>query len=274
MSARQGTVTLPRKKLLVLAGTHEARQLVEKLADTGAFEIIASLAGATKAPLSMAANVRTGGFGGAEGLAEYCRAESVDALVDVTHPFARHISRNAVKAAEMRDIPCFSYERPPWAAQPGDAWREFASWQDMVDAIPAGCRVFLAGGTASIEAFCARDDIHLWARALNVSGYNDTDKHRFLNAMPNQDMNAEADLFSKYDIELLCCKNAGGRASIAKIEAARSLGIPIWLLARAKRENNVPREQIHDNVEQLFDALMRFAGHATDAFDNKTASKS
>ncbi len=102
----------------------------------------------------------------------------------------------------MRDIPCFSYERPPWAAQPGDAWREFASWQDMVDAIPAGCRVCLAGGTASIEAFRARDDIHLWARALNVSAYNDTVKHRFLNAMPNQDMNAEADLFSKYDIEL------------------------------------------------------------------------
>ncbi len=267
-------MTSPRKKLLVLAGTHEARQLVEKLADTGVFEIVASLAGATKAPLPLAANVRTGGFGGAEGLVEYCRAESVDALVDVTHPFARHISRNAVKAAEIRGIPCFSYERPPWTAQQGDEWREFASWQEMVDAIPDGCRVFLAGGTASIEAFCARDDIHLWARALNVSGYNDTDKRCFLNAMPNQNMNAEAELFSKHEIELLCCKNAGGRASIAKIEAARSLNIPIWLLARAKRENNVPLEQIHDNVDQLFTALLQFAGHATGDSDNKTASNS
>ena len=102
--------------------------------------------------------------------------------------------------------------------------REFDSWQGMVSNIPAGTRVFLAGGTASIEVFNKRDDIFLCARALNVSGYENTATTRFLNAMPDADPDAEMALFTEYGIELLCCKNAGGDASVAKVRAARIIG--------------------------------------------------
>ena len=102
-----------------------------------------------------------------------------------------------------------------------------------------------------------RDDIFLCARALNVSSYEDTATTRFLNAMPDADPDAEMALFTKYEIELLCCKNAGGDASVAKIRAAQSMGIPIWFLARATAQKDVPNVDFHDNVNSLLQAILK-----------------
>lgn len=258
-------------RLLVLAGTQEARQVVAHLAKNPQFAVIASLAGVTSSPLPLAARVHSGGFGGGEGMATFCQAEEIDAIIDVTHPFARQISRNAAQAAQAVNIPCLAYWRPPWQAQVGDNWREFTSWNEMAAAIPSGSRVFLAGGTASIETFVQREDIFLWARALNVDTYQQTDRTCFLNAMPGSDMSAEMALFQRHGIDLLCCKNAGGSASVAKIEAARELGLPIWLLARyepdnlagAKNTKNlknaefpVPKMAFYDNLDRLLGAIV------------------
>ena len=244
-------------RLLVLAGTREARHVVSELSRDRRFDLIASLAGATPSPLPLAAPVHSGGFGGAEGLAQFCRERSIDAIIDVTHPFARHISRNAAAASLAAEIPCLAYNRPPWRAEAGDQWHDFDTWQEMVANIPAGTRVFLAGGTASIEVFTKRDDIFLCARALNVSGYANTATTRFLNAMPDADPDAEMALFTEYGIELLCCKNAGGDASVAKIRAARSLGIPIWFLERATTQKDVPNVDFHDSVNSLLQAILK-----------------
>ena len=242
-------------RLLVLAGTREARYVVSELSRDRRFHLIASLAGATLSPLPIAAPVHSGGFGGEEGLAQFCRERSIDAIIDITHPFARHISRNAAAASLALEIPCLAYDRPPWLAEAGDQWREFDSWKEMVANIPTKTRVFLAGGTASIEVFNLRDDIFLCARALNVSGYEDTANTQFLNAMPDADPDAEMALFTQYRIEMLCCKNAGGEASVAKIMAARSLGLPIWLLARAEVQKDVPNVEFHDSIKSLLKAI-------------------
>ena len=242
-------------RLLVLAGTREARYVVSELSRDRRFHLIASLAGATLSPLPIAAPVHSGGFGGEEGLAQFCRERSIDAIIDITHPFARHISRNAAAASLALEIPCLAYDRPPWLAEAGDQWREFDSWKEMVANIPTKTRVFLAGGTASIEVFNMRDDIFLCARALNVSGYEDTATTRFLNAMPDVDPDAEMALFQNHRIEMLCCKNAGGDASVAKIMAARSLGIPIWLLSRAEVQKDVPNVEFHDSIKNLLKAI-------------------
>jgi len=243
--------------LLVLAGTQEARTVIDQLADDRRFAVTASLAGATATPQPLAAPVHRGGFGGAEGMAAFCRDQEIDAIVDLTHPFARHISRNAAQAAAILNLPCIAYHRPPWHPEPGDEWREFDDWQSMADAIPAGKRIFLAGGTASIEVFTRRHDIVLWARALNVSGYTNGERVTYINAMPEADMESEKALFTRHGIELLCCKNAGGTASVAKIEAARAMRMPIWLLARAKREKSVPNVEFHDSLTALLDAILR-----------------
>jgi len=262
-------VTRRPLKTLILAGTTEARVVIDQLVADGRFVITASLAGATPNPVTLPVTTINGGFGGADGLAAFCRDHAIELLIDVTHPFARHISRNARLAAAATAIPLLRYERPPWRPLKGDDWRSFTSWQDMADAIPAGSRVFLAGGTQSIDVFTQRHDITLLARALNVEGRLVPDNVTFINALPSSSVEAERRQFIESDITLLCCKNSGGDASFAKIAAARQLGLPVWLLARHSEmvegdnepdQNMIQKKlanlEVHDSVDAILAAAV------------------
>ena len=57
------------KRILILGGTTEARQLAGKLAARA--DVTLSLAGRTESPVQQGVPVRVGGFGGADGLATY-----------------------------------------------------------------------------------------------------------------------------------------------------------------------------------------------------------
>ena len=248
-------------RTLVLAGTAEARAVIDGLVADGRFEVTASLAGATPNPASLPVPTLTGGFGGADGLAAWCRDHAIDLLIDVTHPFARQISRNARRAAAEAPVHLLRFERPPWRPGPGDDWRSFTSWQKMAAAIPAGSRVFLAGGTQSIEIFTKRHDITLFARALNVEGRVGPPNVTFINALPATSVEAECALFAEAGVSLLCCKNSGGDASFAKIAAARELDLPVWLLARhgdgiGQVEARAAEPESHDSVPSILAAAI------------------
>ena len=113
-------------KALVLAGTAEARAVIDGLASSGRFALTASLAGATQTPAPLPVPTISGGFGGTDGLAGYCREHGIELLVDVTHPFARQISRNARLAARQAGIMLLRYDRPPWQPRDGDDWQQSA----------------------------------------------------------------------------------------------------------------------------------------------------
>lgn len=252
-------------KTLVLAGTAESRAVIHALHQEPLIELTASLAGATPNPVGLPVQTRVGGFGGPDGLAGYCREHGIGLVIDATHPFARQITRNARAAVAALNIPCLRLERPPWLPEEGDDWRGFDSWQEMTDAIPAGQRVFLAGGTQSIGIFTKRQDITLWARALNVEGMEGPANTTFINAMPQLDKADERATFETHGITLLCCKNSGGNASFAKIAAARDLGIPVWMLRRHVPENvsggdnSAENYHILDTVDGAVAATLRLA---------------
>ena len=113
-------------KVLVLAGTAEARAVIDGLMSSDRFDITASLAGATQNPAPLPVPTISGGFGGCRRSCRYCREHGVQLLVDVTHPFARQISRNA-QAMPPRDagIMLLRYDRPPWLPEDGDDWQSF-----------------------------------------------------------------------------------------------------------------------------------------------------
>ena len=108
---------------LVLAGTGEARLVIDELRTDGRFAITASLAGATDAPASLGVPCISGGFGGADGLAAWCRTNGVQLIIDMTHPYAATMSANAALAAGRLGIANIRHDRPPWHMKPGDNWR-------------------------------------------------------------------------------------------------------------------------------------------------------
>ena len=118
--------------MLILGGTSEARALAAALAARGACELSLSLAGRTRNPLAIDAPTRSGGFGGAEGLAAHLAAERIDALIDATHPFAATISRNAAEAARLAGVPLVALVRTAWPRCAGDLWTDAADIPEAV----------------------------------------------------------------------------------------------------------------------------------------------
>ena len=151
--------------VLILGGTGEARELAAALAGEPAYRVISSLAGRTTAPLALPGEVRSGGFGGADGLAAYLRSQRVDAVVDATHPFADEISRSARVACDQTRVPRVQLVRPQWQAGPGDRWLHADSLPEAARALlqqpdaRAG-RVFLACGRKGLDAFPSNAGIH------------------------------------------------------------------------------------------------------------------
>ena len=221
-----------RGRILILGGTREAAELARRLVEEG-HDVTTSLAGRTREPLPMAGKTRTGGFGGAHGLATYMREHGFTRLIDATHPFARQISANAREAARLTGIAFEAIERPAWPKRDGDLWIEVSSLDEASCAIPAGARILLALGSQHIAAFASRGDVHFIVRMVDQPpAPPPLPDHELLIGMPSPDWQEEAQLFREKAITHVVCRNSGGTGAYAKIEAARRLGLPVIIVGR------------------------------------------
>lgn len=220
------------QKILILGGTAEARDLAGRLVDEG-HAVTTSLAGRTADPILPRGEVRIGGFGGAEGLARHIVEHGYDRMIDATHPFARRISENAIKAAAMTGIPLEQKLRPRWMKQPGDRWLAVNSLGAAANALPSGSIVFLALGRQYLDAFADRDDCRFVIRMVDapearlaISDYT------LVLGKPASKPAQEADLFTAHGVTHLVCRNSGGPAGYAKLVAARELRLQVVMLER------------------------------------------
>jgi precorrin-6A/cobalt-precorrin-6A reductase len=223
-----------RQKILVLGGTTEARQLCERLAERPDFSVTLSLAGRTAAPLRQAVPTRTGGFGGAAGLAAWLRNEQVDVLIDATHPYAAVMSHNAAGAAALAHVRLLALRRPAWTAVAGDRWTEVADGREAMLALGAAPRrVFLALGRNDISPFAAAPQHHYLIRSVDPVDPPLGVPHAcyLLGRGPFSEA-ADRDLLAAHRIEIVVAKNSGGSATYGKIAAARALGLTVVVLRR------------------------------------------
>jgi precorrin-6A/cobalt-precorrin-6A reductase len=65
------------------------------------------------------------------------------------------------------------------------------------------------------------------------------------------DLRTEAALLEHEKIDVLVSKNSGGAATVAKIEAARKLGIPVVMVARPHKSRGYALENAESAVEWL-----------------------
>ena len=223
-----------RKRVLILGGTGEAADLAARLVDRPGFAVTSSLAGRTRAPAALPGEVRVGGFGGADGLAQYLRDGAIDLVVDATHPFAAAISRNAAAACAATGRPRLTLCRPPWTAGAGDRWIP----ADSIAAAAAvvgehGRRVFLTVGRQDLAAFSGRPAIRFLVRVIDPpeTPLPLADHEVVLGRGPFEAAD-EVDLLRRHAIDLVVSKNSGGAATYPKIVAARTLGLPVLMIAR------------------------------------------
>ncbi len=222
-----------KRKILLLAGTSEARQLAGVLAKIPAFDVTASLAGATRTPLALGVETRVGGFGGAKGLADYLRQNRTDIVIDATHPFATNITAHAVQACRETGAAQVILQRPDWQPQAGDNWHFVDQLDQAAALIPKGAVVFLGTGRQTLPFFANLADHRLICRQIDPpDGPFPYPNGRFQVGRPPFSVADEIGFFKAEAIDWLVVKNSGGVASRSKLDAARALGLPVILQRR------------------------------------------
>ena len=236
------------RRLLILGGTEEASRLATAaLARFGeALDVITSLAGRTRHPVPPAGGVRTGGFGGADGLARYLEEERVTMLVDATHPFAARISANARAACEAAASPRMILDRAAWTPRPGDQWIDAADLEEAAALAPEyGKRAFLALGAGGLAAF--RGLPGAVVRLVDPPAAPPLEDCVVITGRGPFAEDDERRLLIEHRIDVVVSRNSGGAAAMGKISAARFLAIPVIMIKRPPAEQGART----NNVEEV-----------------------
>jgi precorrin-6A/cobalt-precorrin-6A reductase len=244
-------------RILILGGTAEARTLAAALADRRAFTVTLSLAGRTAQPAPQPVPVRTGGFGGPEGLARYLRVERIDALIDATHPYAAVISANAARAAKAAAVLLLALRRPPWPKAGGNHWIEVDNVADAVATLgSAPRRVFLTLGRKELQPFAAAPQHAYLIRSVDpVDPPLGVPHAAYIVARGPFSEAGDRALLERHNIEVIVAKNSGGAATYGKIAAARALQLPVVMLKRPALPDVPSVATVDDGLAWLDHAL-------------------
>ncbi len=216
-------------RVLLLGGTAEARALAKALHPQ--VDIVSSLAGRVPDPALPVGPVRIGGFGGVEGLRCWLRDESIDAVVDATHPFAATMTAHAAQACGEMRVPHLVLARPPW--DPGTAM-VVGSDREAAEAVTGErySRVFLTTGRSGVAAFAASDAWFLIRAVTAPDRSTLPPHHELLLSRGPYHYDTELALLREHRIDALVTKNSGGDMTRAKLDAAGALGVPVVMVDR------------------------------------------
>jgi precorrin-6A/cobalt-precorrin-6A reductase len=222
-----------RPSVLLLAGTAEAAALAGRLVGSGAVDVLASLAGRTRDPAPLPCPVRTGGFGGAEGLAAALRDGGHALVVDATHPFAAAMPGHAARAAAAAGVPRLRLVRPPWRPVPGDDWvavPPIAAAAAALDRLGSR-RALLTVGRQELAAF-AGVGAGLVVRSIDPPDPALLPGAAVVLGRPPFAEAGEAALLAAHGVDTLVTRNSGGAATAPKLAAARAAGVRVVIVER------------------------------------------
>jgi precorrin-6A/cobalt-precorrin-6A reductase len=233
-------------KLLILGGTREAKQLVQKLTAINNLEIIYSIAGIVRQP-QLDCEIISGGFTQYGGLTQYLLSKKITYLLDATHPFATKMSQQAIRSAAEANIPYVSFVRPEWKMQAGDDWSLLENEDQLLNELAlavntASKNIFYTSGqidrklAIELDAIAELNEWHGPAKYF-VRSAKETELPQYahwIQAIGPFTFDDEKSLLEKYEVDLIVCKNSGGEATRAKLDVARELGIKVLMLQRPK----------------------------------------
>jgi len=249
---------------MVMAGTKDAANIIKKLSTTGKFNILATTTtkyGADIAKSAGADKVISKGLTDKE-ITEVIKTNSIDILVDATHPFAVDATKNAIKASENAKIRYIRFERP----------REFLNENNLIHEVSS----FDEAASKVLELTCHEDKILHLAGVLTLAHILDgvNSSRVFARVIPSIDsiqkcldlglkqknIIAMQGVFSKefnkalmeeYNISLIITKESGETGgTLAKIKAAIELDVHVVIVMRPEIKE-LESEEVFNDINEL-----------------------
>lgn len=230
--------SVPMMRVLLLAGTTEATALAGELVERG-HEVVSSFAGVTTNVADRPGEVRSGGFGGVEGLRSYLSDARIEVLVDATHPFAAVMPHHAAAAAAAAGLPHVRLLRPGWEQGSANRWVRVGSMAEAATTLAelAPRCAFLAVGRQQVAAFQGLT-MRLVVRSIEPVEADLADAV-FVRQRGPFTLEGELALMLDNGVEVMVTKDAGGTATQAKLIAARELGITVVMVERPAQPDGV-----------------------------------
>ncbi|WP_444994947.1 precorrin-6A/cobalt-precorrin-6A reductase [Aliikangiella sp. IMCC44359] len=257
--------------ILLLGGTADARKMACHLFEKG-LTTIYSVAGLVRQP-NVPCEIVSGGFSQFGGLVEYIQYKNVELeknqqkkislILDATHPYAVKMSCAAVRSAVELDIPCWRFERQPWKPGAQDDWFTFNNWDELLPNIIDKKCVFFSVG--QIEQKLIENLMKLLEdkklvqkqilRTAIKSNIEIPDSMHWIKAIGPFEKAKELALMKAFNVDVLLTKNSGGSSTIAKLQAARELAIPVMMLARPELAK---ADKVFDEINECENSVINF----------------
>lgn len=226
------------QRILVLAGTTEARQLCEQLANIPQLDVLASFAKPLEKSQQYPTPIRSGGFGGLKGLVQFIKDNGIDIIADATHPFASRMTQNALLASQSTRISYIRLERPEWNKSEFGDCIQAACLSQLFRLLPPGATAFAPLGSGlyrseNLALLAEHQNVKFVIRSIEFPTVPLPDNvFKVICDRPPFSRSSEKGILRQIGADCLVCKNSGGSIGLTKVQAAQELGIQIFVLTR------------------------------------------
>ena len=259
--------------ILVMSGTEEGREIVERLNDKGE-EVVTTVATAYGHEIYKKiglGNLCVQGRLDMNELSELIQNRNIDILIDATHPYATQASLNAIKASEDSGIKYIRFQRSASITEGGDIGKtaidelafvhlvadmdEAVSWCSRSDRK----RILLTTGFSAAEKFIKlKDEKEIFVRILPMSEH--IEKCVSMGIKPSNilalqgpfSMELNTAIYNQYKIDVVITKDSGKTGGVPeKIQSASEAGIDIVIIKREEIDYPVKCS----SIDEVFDLL-------------------
>lgn len=226
-----------KMRLLLLAGTPEARQIAAALAAEDRVITRAALAKPSVHPQKLGVPTRIGGWGGRAEFQDWVERLKITAILDATHPFAANISHRAHSVAEELGISYIQFMRRPWTPGPEDNWAFLNSEEEAAARFLQTGNIYLGTGLRKIDVFAKSvSPASVWVPVDRIPDMAfPFAEGSFIRQGSFKRADDLADFFTRHEISHVVTRNSGNGGDFLKIDVARRLRLPVAMIRRPKQ---------------------------------------
>jgi len=257
---------MKQTKIMVMAGTKDAHNIIYELSDLEEIYVIATATTnrGTELARSSGADELEQGCLDAIDLAKIINTRQINVIIDATHPFAANATLNAIRATEMTGINYLRFERPQSKLPDNKLINQVSSFSEAVKLILKykERRIFHMAGVKTLHHLTEKiEGRRIIARVLpSINSI----KICLELGLPSRNIIAMEGTFSsdfnralmeEYQIDVVLTKESGQiGGTLSKIKAALELNLQVIVVLRPVIKE-LQGKKVFDQVEDLISEI-------------------